>query len=173
VWALEKERAYDGGRQEQLAEMVARYEELLMKVCYAYLCDVQQAQDAVQETFLKAYKSLGGFRAEGSRRNWLITIARNTCRDMGRFGWFRHVDRRVRLEDLPVAGAEEVPEEEKELTAAVLSLPTKLKEAVVLYYYQNFSVKETAEILGITQPSVSNRLSRARKKLRAQLEKGD
>lgn len=67
----------------------------------------------------------------------------------------------------------QVPEEEKELTAAVLSLPTKLKEAVVLYYYQNFSVKETAEILGITQPSVSNRLSRARKKLRAQLEKED
>ena len=153
--------------------MVARYEELLMKVCYAYLCDVQQAQDAVQETFLKAYKSLGGFRAEGSQKSWLVAIARNTCRDMGRSAWFRHVDRRVRLEDLPVAAHEEVPEEEQELTAAVLSLPVKLKEAVVLYYYQNFSVKETAEILGITQPSVSNRLSRARKKLKAQLEKGD
>ncbi|MEA5015451.1 MAG: sigma-70 family RNA polymerase sigma factor [Candidatus Limiplasma sp.] len=170
---MEVAKVSGSGQEERLSGMVAQYQALLLKICYAYLCDAEQARDAVQETFLKAYQSMDGFRGECSEKNWLVKIARNTCRDMRRSAWFRHVDKRVTPEDLPEAVSAGASEEERELTAAILRLPDKLKDAVLLYYYQNFSVTETAEILRITQPSVSNRLSRARKKLKAQLEKGD
>lgn len=156
--------------QEWLADRVAQYQNLLMKVCYAYLCHVEDAQDAVQETFLKAYTNISGFRGESSEKSWLIRIARNTCLDMRRSAWFRRVDKRIRVEDLPEAGDPGASEDERELTAAILRLPPKLKDAVILYYFQGLSMQETADILGITQPSVSSRLSRARKKLKTQLE---
>lgn len=166
-------RVPDGSHEERLSCMVAQHQALLLKVCYAYLCDAEQARDAVQETFLKAYQSMDRFRWECSEKNWLVKIARNTCRDMRRSAWFRHVDKRVTPEDLPEAAALHASEDERELTAAILRLPEKLKDAVILYYYQDLSMTEIAELLRITQPSVSSRLSRARKKLKAQLEKGD
>lgn len=165
-----EERVTGISRQQRLIEMVGQYQGLLLKVCYAYLCDGEEAKDAVQETFLKAYKSLDSFRGECNEKSWVIGIARNTCLDMRRSAWFRRVDKRVRLEDLPEAMTPVATEDELELTAAVLNLPGKLKDAVILYYFQGLSMQETAAILGITQPSVSSRLSRARKKLRTLLE---
>ena len=168
---MEVDRRSDNSREVCLSEMVARYQALLLKICYAYLCDAEQARDAVQETFLKAYLSMDSFRGDFGEKGWLIQIARNTCRDMRRSAWFRHVDKRVTPEDLPEAVADCASEGEKELTAAILRLPDQLKDAVLLYYFQNFTVTEVAELLHITQPSVSSRLKRARRKLKNLLEK--
>ncbi|MBP5725735.1 MAG: sigma-70 family RNA polymerase sigma factor, partial [Clostridia bacterium] len=65
-----------------------------------------------------------------------------------------------------------VPFEEKDsvLTLAVMRLPIRLREVILLHYYQGLNVNETAEVLGISQPSVSNRLKRGREKLREALE---
>ena len=160
-------------RARWLEDMVARHQAALLKFCYAYLCDAEQARDAVQETFLKAYQGMNTFRGDSGEKTWLIRIARNTCLDMRRSAYFRHTDRRVTPESLPEIAGESATEDEKELTAAILRLPGKLKDAVLLYYYQGLSVTETAEVLRISQPSVSSRLSRARKRLKAILERGD
>lgn len=167
---MRDEKLSNISQQERLADMVVQYQALLLKVCYAYLCNAEEAKDAVQETFLKVYKSMGSFRGECSEKSWIIKIARNTCLDMRRSAWFQRVDKRIQVEDLPAASDPAISEEEKELTAAVLRLPQRLKDAVILYYFQGFSMRETADILGISQPSVSGRLSRARKKLKSQLE---
>lgn len=170
---MEVVKGPDNSREERLANWVASYQALLLKICYAYLCDAEQARDAVQETFLKAYRSMDSFRGECGEKNWLVAIARNTCRDMRKSAWFRHVDKRVTPEELPDIADVAASEEERALTAAILRLPEKLKDAVLLYYFQGFTMPEAAKILGITQPSVSSRLNRARKRLKAQLERGD
>lgn len=163
-------RDYVMNRQERLSYMVEQYQTTILKVCYAYLCNLEDAKDAVQETFLKAYNNLGSFRGECSEKSWLIRIARNTCLDMRRSAWYRRVDQRIQLEDLSEVHQSDAPEDEQQLTYAIMRLPSKLKDAVILYYYQDLPMKEVAEILNITQPSVSNRLSRARKKLKMHLE---
>ena len=61
-------------------------------------------------------------------------------------------------------------EPDQELTLAVMNLPLKLRETIVLYYYQDMSTAEIAEALGVTQPTVSYRLKQGRQKLRIQLE---
>ena len=156
-------------RAPELERLVAQYQGAVLRTCYLYLCDRSQAEDAVQETFLKVYRNLDSFRGESSEKTWILKIAMRTCYDMNHSGWSRFFNRRVTPEMLPEAS---VPFTERDdaLTQAVMRLPEKLRRVIILYYYQGLSVREIAETLGITQPSVSNRMKRGREKLKAALE---
>ena len=155
--------------QQELVHMVNQYQGMLLRMCYVYLRDEEQARDAVQETFLKAYKALPSFRGECNEKTWLIRIAMNTCKSMQRSAWFRHMDRRVTPEDLPQAAM--MPDwGDSELMCAIMQLQPKWKEIIMLYYWQNMNVQEIADALGIAQSTVSNRLKHAREKLRDMLE---
>ena len=158
-------------RDQVLVQMVNQYQGLLLRICYIYLRDMEQAKDATQDTFLKAYKSLDSFRGECSEKTWLIQIAMNTCRDMQRSAWFRHHDRRVTPEDLPQAILPPDDDDDLDVMCDVMQLPSKLKEVVMLYYWQNMNVNEIAHALGVTHSTVSTRLKRAREKLHDVLER--
>lgn len=149
--------------------LVAEYQTQLLRLCYLQLQDEDQARDAVQETFLKAYRNWDTFRGEAQEKTWLIKIAVNTCRDLRKSAWFRHVDRRVTPEELPLSVTPYTLKEES-LVQAVMKLPEKLREATVLYYYQGLNVNDIANALGISHSSVSGRLKRAREELRKSLE---
>lgn len=153
----------------ELERLVAQYQGAVLRTCYLYLCDRSQAEDAVQETFLKVYRNLDSFRGESSEKTWILKIAMRTCYDMNHSGWSRFFNRRITPEMLPEAS---VPFTERDdaLTQAVMRLPEKLRRVIILYYYQGLNVREIAETLGITQPSVSNRMKRGREKLKAALE---
>ena len=159
-------------REAWLESAMARWETGLLRLCYAYLGDRALAEDAVQETFLKAYRGFASFRGDCSEKTWLTRIAVNTCRDYQRGAWFRHTDRRVTPEMLP-AGEVQPDPEDLDLSLAVLRLPRKMREAILLYYYQDMGTEEIAEALGIAQSTVSNRLRRGREKLRKLLEGRD
>lgn len=159
----------DSEREESIRQMIGVNQTALLRMCYLYLHDVQLAEDAVQETFIKALRAWDSFRGESSVRTWLTRIAMRTCMDMRRGFWFRHVERRVTPELLPDR-AQEAEEDESALTLAVMNLSKKEREVVLLYYYQDLNMKEIAETLGVTQPTVSYRLRRAKEKLRTELE---
>ena len=154
---------------QELDRLVEQYQVAVLRTCYLYLHDRSQAEDAVQETFLKVYRNLASFRGECSEKNWIMKIAMRVCYDMNRSGWARFFNRRVTPEMLPEAS---VPFEERDdaLASAMMRLPVRLREVILLYYYQGLTVNEIAEVLGITQPSVSNRLKRGRDKLKTALE---
>lgn len=161
----------NSNREQELVRLVETYQTSLRRMSYAILRDVDQAQDAVQETFLKAYKGWDAFRGECSEKTWLMRIAVNVCRDLKRSGWFRHLDRRITPEELPLAAN---PEDERvELTLAIMRLPERLKEVVLLYYYQRMTMLEIAQALNIPQSTVSTRMKRARDELRTWLEGGE
>lgn len=159
-------------REERLNRMMLSYENDVLRLCVMYLHDVQLAQDAVQETFLKAYRKLEGFRGAASERTWLMHIAVNTCRDMTRGGWFRHVDKATSIDDLPLPVAPPSAEHIA-LTTAIMQLPAKYREVVLLHCDQGLTVRDTAKALGITAPAVINRLKKARAVLAAALGEGD
>ena len=157
------------GREEAIVRMVNEWQLPLLRLCYIQLQDKGLAEDAVQETFIRAFRALDTFRGDCSEKTWLTRIAINTCRDMRRGSWFRHIDRKVSLEMLPEATVQ--PAEEKlDLTIAVMNLPKKCREAIMLYYYQNMDTAEIGAVLGIAHSSVSNRLRRGRDLLRKALE---
>ena len=157
------------GKEERIEHMVLRYQLPLLKLCYAYLHDEELAKDAVQETFIKAFRNLDSFRENASEKTWLSRIAINTCKDLRRTSWFRHVDRSVTLDMIPEPAAPVEPEEES-LTLEIMKLPSKLKEVALLCWFQGMTYNEAAETLGISLQAVGSRLNRARRKLRFAVE---
>ena len=169
---MEAVKDSDSRRDQTIERLILLYQTPLLRLCYVQLQDRALAEDAVQETFLKAYKGFASFRGDCSEKTWLTRIAINTCRDFQRGAWFRHTDRRVTPEMLPI-GTEQPDTDDLDLSLAVMKLPRKMREAILLYYYQDMSTEEIAETLGIAQSSVSNRLRRGREKLRKLLEGRD
>ena len=156
-------------KEERIERMVALYQLPLLRLCILYLHDEELAKDAVQETFIKAYRNLDGFRAEASEKTWLTRIAVNTCKNMYRSGWFRHVDRSVTL-DMIAEKFASANNEDNALTEAIMRLPIKLREAALLCWLQGMTYEEAADALGISRQAVGSRLNRARRKLRFALE---
>ena len=160
-----------GWRAAALTALAERHRTALVRMCCLCLGDASLAEDAAQETFLKAYRALDSFRGECDEKTWLMRIAINTCRDMRRSRWTRHVDRRVTPEMLPEASAP-FDERDEELTLALMRLPPKQREAVLLRYYQRMSLAQTAQAMGVTVSTVSKQLGRALRSLRGILEGG-
>ena len=148
---------------EILNRLVEQYQTPLRRMCFIMLRDEELAKDAVQDTFLKVYKNIDVFRGECSEKTWLMQIAVNTCRDVKRSAWFRH------LPEPSVQPAESAVE----LTMEIMRLPRKFREIILLYFYQQMTTREIAEILRIPQSTVATRLKKAREKLRVSLEGGE
>lgn len=132
--------------EAELIRWMKDYGPMLTGTCTALLGDEHLAQDIVQETFIRAYQAWNRFRGahDGSEKAWLTRIAVNLCRDQQRSKWFRLVDRRVPVEELTLP-MPEASGEAKQLFAAVLSLPQKYREVILLHFYQDMSVGEIAK----------------------------
>ena len=152
-----------------LEEAMARWEVPLLRTCFLLLGDAKLAEDAVQEAFVKAWRAHGRYRGEASEKTWLMRIAINTCRDYHRTAWLRHVDRGTPLEALPEPAVPFEPADH-ELTQAVLGLPQRLRQAVILRFYQGLGVGETAQALGVSRRTVQYRLAKAERMLKRSLE---
>ncbi|MFQ7855782.1 MAG: sigma-70 family RNA polymerase sigma factor [Flavonifractor plautii] len=103
---------------------------------------------------------------EAAERTWITAIALNVCRDLLRSPWHT---RRMELSALAEPSAEDAPWDDTPLRA-VLSLPRKYREVVLLRYYEEFTLEEIADTLGIAPGTVSARLTQAKRKLRPMLE---
>lgn len=154
----------------RLEELIDLYGDEILRLCLGYLGQRQLAEDAFQETFIKAWRAADSFRGESSVKTWLNRIAVNTCRDMLRTGWFRMQRRSEPVETLLDLAAPETNWIESPVRTAVLNLPGKYREMILLYYDQGMNLSEIAQMLHLSQNTVSTRLRRARKKLEEALK---
>ena len=160
----------DRVQEMELERLMTQYGSSLLRMCYVYLKDTGLAEDAAQETFLKAYKRLHTLKDAKSEQAWLMRIAINTCKDLLRTSWLRRVDRRVDIDTLPEAAQDpEMPDDT--VISAVMGLPAKYKDMVMLRYYQGMKIAEAAQTLNISLDTAKARLRRANDKLRQQLER--
>lgn len=161
-------------REVRMETMIRQWGTSVLRTCFMCLSDAQQAEDAMQDTFLKAWRNLDQFerRNGASEKTWLMHIAINVCRDYRRTRWFRHVDMSRALEDVPLHVDDALPED-RELLMDVLALPEKLRQPILLYYYQDMTLEETAEALGASKSAIHNRLRRAEGMLKITLTGGD
>ena len=157
-------------RGQAFEDLVDRYQKPLLRMCILYLCDKSLAEDAVQETFIKVYRSMDSFRGDSSEKTWIMRIAMHVCYDINHSGWFRFTNRRVTPEMLVDQVSVSTDERDNDLAAAVMKLPRRLREVILLYYYQGMKVNEIADALNISHSSVSERLGRGREKLKKMLE---
>lgn len=156
-------------RQAWLNDAIARWEKPLLRLCYAYLCDTAMAEDAVQETFLKAWRNYGRFRGKAEEKTWLTRIAINTCKDLLKSAWVRNTDRSIVPESLP-EGSASFDAQDDTVTRAVLSLPRPLKEVTLLHWYQGMTLQEMSSVLRLPRSTINYRLKKAKAILRKELE---
>ena len=145
-------------------ELIDQHGDDILRLCLLYMGERQLAEDAFQETFVRAWRHLSAFRGESSVKTWLSHIAVNVCRDMLRTPWLR-MRRSARsveeMEHLPAPDA--APRHE--LMDAIRALPDKYREVIVLVYVQDMKLREAAAQLRLPVPTVSTRLRRARARL--------
>jgi len=148
--------------------LMEQYGSCLLRMSALYLKDADLAQDAVQETFIKAYRHLNDYRGDSSEKTWLTAICVNTCRDMLRTAWFRHQSR-IDMDMLPEKPADFAFPDNTVLTE-VMHLPAKYREVVLLRYYEGLKLKEVASALRLSDGKVRSRLNKANGILRERLK---
>ncbi len=153
-----------------LERLIENHGDSLLRLCFLYLGNVATAQDAVQDTFLKAYRHYAQFRGDSAEKTWLMRIAINTCKNYMRSPWMRFIDRSVIPESLPEPTAYDADLTDDTVIKEIMRLPHKYKEVLLLYYYQEMKTSEVAQALGIPEATVSIRLKRAREKLKPHFE---
>lgn len=159
----------DAQREQTLIRLMTKYKTQLMRMAYMYLGDLSLAEEAVQDTFLKAYAHMERFRGEANEATWLTRIAINTCKDMRRSAWFRSRSKTVALESVPEQGREDQHADDAVLQA-VMSLSDREKQVILLRYYQGMTVPALAQTLGISVACANSRLNRAKEYLRSMLK---
>lgn len=160
----------DASRENKLKRWVDAYADTLLRTCYLCLGDMHLAQDALQETFLKAWRGMDKFEQKNvqSEKAWLIRIAMNVCRDHLRSPWHRRVDRRMTPEELPPSMLA-APQEDRDLLIDICRLPDKYKQVILFYHYHEMTVQETAAALHIPAATAYKRLRKGRVLLKNQL----
>jgi RNA polymerase sigma-70 factor (ECF subfamily) len=166
--------------------LVNRYKHRVFNICFRMLGDYEEANDCAQETFIKVFRALKGFRFESSFSTWLYRIAVNTCKNKLSSLKYRFNRMMVRL-DKPTrngnAGggieiqskgtnphnAVERRERELLIQRAMDSLPKEQKMVVVLRDVEGLSYEEVERATGLARGTVKSKLSRAREKLREKL----
>lgn len=151
-----------------LEQLMQAHGDRLVRLCFLYLGDYQLAEDAVQDTFLKAARKLQGFRGQAEPLTWLTRIAINTCKDRMRSAWYRRVDGEEALAAIPAPEQEMV--EDDTVLKAIYALPPKYKDVILLRYYHEMSLEQVARALRAPVPTISSRLRRGKALLKEQLK---
>ena len=155
--------------EERLTRLMQTYGSAILRICYLYLKDHALSQDAAQTTFVKAWQALPTLRDGATEKAWLMRIAVNTCKTVLRSPEYRLYAHSPDMDELPEPSSlDEHPD--STVLSAVMALPDKYREVVMLHYYQGLAGPEVARILHIPQATVLTRLHRARKLLESELK---
>ena len=148
----------------EIAEVYERNKKTVYRVCFAYMKNTADTEDAVQDTFFRLIKTGKLFENEEHEKAWLIRTATNICKNVLR-NWWR---RRENLDDYQnLRGNGDI--EIDNVFSAVMKLPDKYKTVIYLYYYEGYDSVEISKILEKPQSTIRNHLHEARKILQEKL----
>ncbi len=145
-----------------LERAITRYGHRVQSLAYVYLKNRHDAEDVAQEVFLTYYKKAPQFLTADKEKGWLMTVTANKCKSLLRR---KHRSELPLPEDLCY-----LPPEENRVLLAVLSLEEKYRLPIHLHYYEGWSMEEIGKLLHARPGTVGSWLSRAREKLRKELE---
>lgn len=162
--------------EEEIKRLMDSYGNDVLRVAYLYLKDKHLAEDAFQEVFIKVYKNFDKFKKNSSEKTWIMSITMNTCRDILRISWFKKV---LMFKDINndslLHSYENIDNkvinriQNENLLKEVMNLPSKYKEPLILYYYEELSTVDISKMLKIPEGTVRNRLFRARTILKSNI----
>jgi RNA polymerase sigma-70 factor (ECF subfamily) len=157
---MRMQKSFDG----LIQEVVSAYSDMLIRIAYQHTGSLPDAEDIVQDVFVKLYEKQPDFESPEHETAWLIRVTVNLCKSRLRSHW-----RKKTVPLLDVCPAQ--TDDQQSLLETVLSLPSKYRVVIHLFYYEGYSTKEIAEITGRKESTVREQLTRARRLLKKYLEK--
>ncbi len=149
-------------------ELVGKYKNNLYAVAFNICKNPDDAEDAVQDTFVAYFSNRKQFETEEHVKAWLIRVAINKAKNTNNSFWRKN---KITLDESMETLAFET-EDSKQLFETVMKLPEKYRIAIHLFYYEDYTIKEIADILKISESNVKVRLSRGRSLLKETLKEG-
>lgn len=149
---------------QEANRLVARYSNMILRISYQYLKQTWDAEDICQTVLLKYLTKAPAFESEEYEKAWIIRTTINACKDQLKSAFFR---RTVALEEADHIAAPTVPD--SPVLDALADLPRDQRVALYLYYYEEYAARDIGQILGKSEASVNQLLSRGRRKLRTTL----
>ena len=147
------------GTENYIHYLIRKYSDMLMRISYSYMKNLSDAEDITQDVFIKLLEKSPSFENIEHEKAWLIRIAINLNKDKLKSAYFKNT--------APLEGDFiDITKEDNEIIEAVLMLPLKYRSIVLLYYYEDYSIAEVANILNLKESTVGSQLSRARKLLK-------
>lgn len=144
-------------------DIYKRNVDMVYRLCYVYLKNTADAEDAVQSIFLKLLDSDISFSNRNHEKAWFILTTKNHCKDILKSWW---KVRKVDVESLPELPSRVGYELSGNVLEELLALPAKYKTVLFLYYFEDYSVKEISSLLGDKESTIQTRLSTGRKRLK-------
>lgn len=152
--------------RQSVQELAASYQGSLFAAAFNVCKNAQDAEDVVQDTFVQYYTTKKEFESEQHLRAWLMRVAVNKAKNVNRTFWRRN---KISIEDYMETLVFETPAAET-LFETVMQLPEKYRIVIHLYYYEEYAVREIAQILKLSESNVKIRLSRGRAMLKETLK---
>lgn len=152
--------------RQSVQELAASYQGSLFAAAFNVCRNAQDAEDVVQDTFVQYYTTKKEFESEQHIRAWLMRVAVNKAKNVNRTFWRRN---KISIEDYMETLVFETPAAET-LFETVMQLPEKYRIVIHLYYYEEYAVREIAQILKLSESNVKIRLSRGRAMLKETLK---
>ncbi len=151
---------------KQYEEIALRYTDIVYRATLNYCKNKEDAEDAVQNAFVKLLQANVDFEDDEHIRKWLIRVAINECKNIWKSFWRKNVSSINEVD----YDAHLMTSEQQELFEEVMKLPSNYSIVLHLYYYEGYHTKEISEMLHISESNVQTRLMRARNKLKEQLK---
>ncbi len=160
--------------------LMSEYGDNILQLVYLIVKDRTIAEDITQEVFISAYRYLDSFRGESSYKTWLYRIAINESKKYLRSWSFRKIFSTIRAKDeKPVETAEPLNleaivmarQDKAEIAEIVMAMSPQHRQVLTLFYYEDLTIKETAQVLGVTEDAVRTKLHRARKQFKKLADK--
>lgn len=149
---------------EQFTRYAERYINTVFRVAFHYIKSSADAEDVTQNVFLKLLRQDKVFESDEYVRNWLIRVTLNECKNLVRTRWWRHES----YEDFAASLTFDKPAH-SDLFYAVMELPKRYRIPIYLYYYEEYSTQEIADILKVPKSTVCTQLKRGRELLKKSL----
>ncbi|WP_341323543.1 sigma-70 family RNA polymerase sigma factor [Solibacillus sp. FSL H8-0523] len=160
-----------------LNQLMEDYATDLKRIAFLYVNDMSECEDIIQEVFISCYQKLSSFRHESSYKTWLIRITINKCKDYKKRWSIKKLIYRPIISSVftaPSAEEQFINEQtSRSMIEQIAKLPTKYKEVIILYYYQQLTMTEISEILNVNINTIKSRLLRGKKILQNKLERSD
>lgn len=139
---------------------------MLYRIAFVYLGNPDDTEDVLQDVFVAFLYNTSGYKSDEHEKAWLIRTTQNKCLNLLKSSTRKTVD----IDDIPLPNNEDNKDLHIDIINRILALPPKYKTAVILHYYNDYSVSEIAKILKISKSAVKMRLKRSRELLKIQLE---